>query len=66
MTVKRIRIKERDAIIQSLKSGVTPKVGIQHIQVGRSNEIRALLQDIDRVVEGGLGVSPDNWRVRLG
>ncbi|MDU7781661.1 MAG: DUF2791 family P-loop domain-containing protein [Aeromonas caviae] len=53
MTVKRIRIKERDAIIQSLKSGVTPKVGIQHIQVGRSNEIRALLQDIDRVVEGG-------------
>ena len=53
MTVKRIRLKERDAIIQSLKSGVTPKVGIQHIQVGRSNEITALLQDIDRVVEGG-------------
>lgn len=53
MTVKRIRLKERDAIIQSLKSGVTPKVGIQHIQVGRSNEITALLHDIDRVAEGG-------------
>ncbi|MGL4431699.1 MAG: ATP-binding protein [Plesiomonas shigelloides] len=53
MKVKRIRLKERDAIIQSLKSGVTPKIGIQHIQVGRSNEISALLQDIDRVVEGG-------------
>ncbi|MGL5336012.1 MAG: ATP-binding protein, partial [Enterovibrio sp.] len=53
MIIKRIRLKERDAIIQSLKSGVTPKVGIQYIQVGRSNEIAALLQDIDRVVEGG-------------
>ncbi|MGL4734249.1 MAG: ATP-binding protein [Enterovibrio sp.] len=53
MIVKRIRPKDRDAIIQSLKSGVTPKVGIQHIQVGRSNEIAALVQDIDRVAEGG-------------
>ena len=36
MSEKRIRSKERDAIIQSLKSGVTPKIGIQHIQVGES------------------------------
>ncbi len=35
----RIRLKERDAIIQSLKSGVTPKIGIQHIQVGRKRII---------------------------
>ena len=34
MSVTRIRVKERDAIIQSLKSGVTPRIGIQHIQVG--------------------------------
>ncbi|BDD11705.1 DUF2791 domain-containing protein (plasmid) [Fulvitalea axinellae] len=53
MTAKRIRAKERDAIIQSLKSGVTPKVGIQHIQVGRNQEIKALCQDIDRIVDGG-------------
>ncbi len=53
MTVKRIRLKEKDAIIQSLKSGVTPKVGIQHIQVGRIEEIKALHQDIERVSEGG-------------
>ncbi|MCV5721092.1 ATP-binding protein, partial [Escherichia coli] len=39
MSVTRIRVKERDAIIQSLKSGVTPRIGIQHIQVGRVNEI---------------------------
>lgn len=53
MTEKRIRLKERDAIIQSLKSGVTPKIGIQHIQVGRIKEMQALYQDIERVSEGG-------------
>jgi hypothetical protein len=53
MMQKRIRPKERDAIIQSLKSGVTPKVGIQHIQVGRINEIKALYQDIEKVIDGG-------------
>lgn len=53
MTVKRIRAKERDAIIQSLKSGVTPKVGIQHIQVGRIHELRALITDIERIADGG-------------
>lgn len=53
MAAKKIRAKERDAIIQSLKSGVTPKVGIQHIQVGRGNELKALIKDIDRVTEGG-------------
>lgn len=53
MTAKRIRAKERDAIIQSLKSGVTPKVGIQHIQVGRVNELKAMIQDIERITDGG-------------
>jgi len=53
MVAKRIRAKERDAIIQSLKSGVTPKIGIQHIQVGRVNELKALIQDIDRISDGG-------------
>ena len=53
MTEKRIRLKERDAIIQSLKAGVTPKIGIQHIQVGRVHEVKALYQDIQRISEGG-------------
>lgn len=53
MASKRIRTKERDAIIQSLKSGVTPKIGIQHIQVGRINELKALVSDIERVEDGG-------------
>ncbi len=53
MPTKKIRSKERDAILQSLKSGVTPKIGIQHIQVGRVNELKALVQDIERISDGG-------------
>lgn len=53
MSAKKIKPKERDSIIQSLKSGVTPKVGIQHIQVGRVNEIKALHEDIERITSGG-------------
>lgn len=53
MSGKKIRAKEREAIIQSLKAGVTPKVGIQHIQVGRINELKALIDDIERVADGG-------------
>jgi len=53
MATKRLRAKERDSIIQSLKAGVTPRSGIQHIQVGRVNEVKAILQDLERVVDGG-------------
>lgn len=53
MSQKRIRAKEKDAIIQSLKSGVTPKIGIQHIQVGRSKELEALYKDIEKICDGG-------------
>ncbi|MDE0461073.1 MAG: ATP-binding protein [Caldilineaceae bacterium] len=49
----RIRTRERDAIIQSLKAGVAPRAGIQHIQVGRVNEIQAINKDIDRIAQGG-------------
>jgi len=50
---KMIRSKERDAILQSLRAGVTPRTGIQHIQVGRVREIEALVKDINRICEGG-------------
>ena len=50
---RRIRLKERDSIIQSLKAGVAPRVGIQHIQVGRVNELEAIYHDIDRIAQGG-------------
>lgn len=50
-----IRPRERDAILQSLRAGVVPRIGQQHIQVGRANEVRALVQDIDRIRDGGSG-----------
>jgi len=48
-----IRLRERDAIIQSLRAGVVPRVGQQHIQVGRVREIEALLKDIERIGDQG-------------
>lgn len=50
---KRIRPRERDAIIQSLRAGVTPRTGLQHIQVGRAREVEALVKDIERISDGG-------------
>lgn len=48
-----IKPKEREIIIQSLKSGVVPRLGLQHIQVGRSNELKSFVSDIATIVEGG-------------
>ena len=41
------------AIINSLKGGVVPRIGLPHITVGREQEIAALLRDIDIVADGG-------------
>lgn len=51
----RIRPRERDAIVASLRAGMVPRVGQQHIQVGRVAEVRALAQDVDRIADGGAG-----------
>ncbi|MBO6164643.1 MAG: ATP-binding protein [Lachnospiraceae bacterium] len=40
-------------IINSLKGGVVPRVGLPYITVGRKNEIEALLHDVDIIAEGG-------------
>ena len=48
-----IKPKERDTIIQSLKSGVVPRLGLQHIQVGRSEELKSFVNDIATISEGG-------------
>jgi P-loop Domain of unknown function (DUF2791) len=49
----RIRPRERDTILQALGSGVVPRIGQHHIQVGRSAELGALLRDIERIADGG-------------
>ena len=51
--LRKLRPRERDAIIQSLRAGVTPRTGLQHIQVGRIREVEALLTDIERIADGG-------------
>lgn len=48
-----IRTNERNDIIQSLTSGVTPRSGIKHIQVGRVNEMNSLYSDIRKIADGG-------------
>jgi hypothetical protein len=53
MAIAKIRPRERDAIIQSLRAGLTPRSGLQHIQVGRAREVESLLKDIERIIDGG-------------
>ena len=40
-------------VLNSLKGGVVPRIGLPYIAVGRKNEIEALLHDVDVVSEGG-------------
>ena len=40
-------------VINSLKGGVVPRIGLPYITVGRKNEIQALLHDVDIIAEGG-------------
>ncbi|MGO4382490.1 ATP-binding protein [Pseudoduganella sp. RAF53_2] len=48
-----IRLKDRDAVIQSLRAGVVPRTGQHLIQVGRVREIETLVGDIERIADGG-------------
>ena len=44
---------ERETIVKALRFGLVPKVGLQHIQVGRATELRALALDTDHLTQGG-------------
>jgi hypothetical protein len=48
--------RERQAILSSLAAGVVPRVGLPHIQVGRKDEVAALIEDLKRVESGGSAV----------
>lgn len=41
------------ALINSLGSGVTPRIGLEYLAVGRKNEIETLLNDLANIAEGG-------------
>ena len=52
-TAQRVPRRIAQVIINSLKGGVVPRVGLPYITVGREAEIGALLHDLDLVSEGG-------------
>ncbi|GAA5087704.1 ATP-binding protein [Chryseobacterium ginsengisoli] len=50
--IDNIKPKEATSIINSLVSGVVPKIGVQHITVGRSEEITAFISSLEDVKNG--------------
>lgn len=53
LTNMKIPKRIASTVINSLKGGVVPRVGLPYITVGREAEIGALLHDIDIIAEGG-------------
>ena len=51
-----IKTREREAILQSLRAGVVPRIGLHHIQVGRLQEVRAVVDDLERVQQGASAI----------
>jgi len=52
----KLKPRERDGIVQALRTGVVPKLGLRHIQVGRVREIEELVKDMDRIADGGSAI----------
>lgn len=50
--IDNIKPKEATAIVNSLIGGVVPKIGVQHITVGRSEEIEAFVAALNDVKNG--------------
>ena len=51
-----LKRRERDTIVQALRAGVVPRLGLQHIQVGRVREIREIVRDVERIDDGGSAI----------
>ena len=52
-TSKKAPRRIAQTVLNSLKGGVVPRIGLPYITVGRKNEIQALLHDVDIISEGG-------------
>lgn len=52
---KEVKVPRRIAavLLNSLKGGVVPRIGLPYITVGREVEIQALLHDLDLIADGG-------------
>lgn len=53
MTNEKVPKRIAQAVLNSLKGGVVPRIGLPYITVGRKNEIEALLHDVDIIADGG-------------
>lgn len=56
MTTETIKPRDRDAILQALRAGVVPRLGLRHVQVGRSREVEQVVKDVERIREGGSAI----------
>lgn len=52
MTKHKISKKVSTALINSLGAGVVPRIGLEHIAVGREKELNSLLQNLNDISEG--------------
>ncbi|MBD2355599.1 ATP-binding protein [Tolypothrix sp. FACHB-123] len=52
MAKLKISKKISTALINSLSAGVVPRLGVEHIAVGRELELKSLLQNLDDIAEG--------------
>ncbi len=50
---KKVPKRIAQTVLNSLKSGVVPRIGLPYITVGRKNEIESLLRDVEIISEGG-------------
>ena len=50
---KKVPKRIAQTVLNSLKGGVVPRIGLPYITVGRKSEIEALLHDVDIISEGG-------------
>lgn len=48
-----VPLRIASVLINALKGGVVPRIGLEYITVGRTQEIAAILHDIDMIADGG-------------
>lgn len=41
------------ALVNSIGSGVVPRIGLEYITVGRKSEVATFLQDLENIADGG-------------
>ena len=52
-TQQKVPRRIAQTVLNSLKGGVVPRIGLPYITVGRKHEIEALLRDVEIISEGG-------------